>query len=108
MRLGLAFADAMRVVRLVLEGAAMHTVELLEEAMEVARRLGYHVRVEPLEGHAGYCVVAGKKLLLVDLAAGPAERLDTVLDALREDAAIEPGDLSPTLQRLLGRHKAAA
>lgn len=86
----------------------MHTVELLEEAIEVARRLGYHVRVEPLEGHAGYCVVAGKKLLLVDLAAGPAERLDTVLDALREDAAIEPGDLSPTLQRLLGRHKAAA
>ena len=59
-----------------MEGSAMHTVELLEEAIEVARRLGYHVRVEPLDGHAGYCVVAGKKLLLVDLAAGPAERQD--------------------------------
>lgn len=88
----------------------MHTVELLDEAIALARRLGYTVRLEALDGHAGSCVVAGRKLLLVDLAAGPAERLETVLDALREDAAaagVDEQTVSPTLRRLIAPRRAA-
>lgn len=88
----------------------MHTVELLDEAIALAKRLGYTVRLEALDGHAGSCVVAGRKLLLVDLAAGPAERLDTVLEALREEVAstsIDEQDVCPTLRRLIAPRRAA-
>ncbi|MEX2187660.1 MAG: hypothetical protein WD875_12730 [Pirellulales bacterium] len=92
----------------------MHTVELLEEAIALAQMLGYEVRLEALDGHAGSCVVAGRKLLLVDLAASPAERLDTVLDALREESfakgfaqAVDERTLSPALRRLVVRRRAA-
>ncbi len=79
----------------------MHTVELLDEAIGLARSLGYEVRLEAVDGHAGSCVVAGRKLLFVDVAASPAERLDTVLDVLGEDAGVDGCEVSSTLQRLV-------
>lgn len=88
----------------------MHTVELLDEAMALARKLGYDVRLEAVEGHAGSCVVAGRKLLFVDLAASPAERLETVLEALGDElgASAQPDawTTSPTLRKLVGRRAA--
>jgi hypothetical protein len=48
--------------------AWMHTVELLQEAVEAARRLGYEVRQDWLGGNGGgHCLVRGRKWLLLDL-----------------------------------------
>jgi hypothetical protein len=66
----------------------MHTVEVLREALATAERLGYKLRVENLAGSSGgVCVIAGRKHLFVELAQSPAEQLEIVLAALREDPA---------------------
>jgi hypothetical protein len=66
----------------------MHTVELLEEAVHAARRLGYEVRQDWLGGDGGgHCLVRGRKWLLLDIAQSPDEQLEVVGDALRGEAA---------------------
>jgi hypothetical protein len=62
----------------------MHTVELLQEAVEAARRLGYEVRQDWLGGDGGgHCIVRGRKWLLLDVAQSADEQLDVVAEALR-------------------------
>ena len=64
----------------------MHTVELLQEAVEAARRLGYEVRQDWLGGDGGgHCIVRGRKWLLLDVAQTADEQLDVVADALRSE-----------------------
>ncbi len=64
----------------------MHTVELLEAALALASRLGYKVRQEWLGGFTGGgCELRGQKVLFLDLALGPEDQLDQVIDALRRD-----------------------
>ena len=64
----------------------MHTVELLEHALDLADRLGYEVRQEWLGGLAGGgCELRGRKTLFLDLALGPEDQLDQVVDALRHE-----------------------
>jgi len=64
----------------------MHTVELLEGALDLAGRLGYKIRQEWLGGSGGGgCELAGRKILFLDLALNPTEQLDQVLDALRHE-----------------------
>jgi hypothetical protein len=66
----------------------MHTVELLKEAVEAARRLGYEVRQDWLGGDGGgHCIVRGRKWLLLDVAQTAEEQLDVVADALRSEAS---------------------
>lgn len=66
----------------------MHTVELLQEALEAARRVGYEVRQDWLGGNGGgHCLVRGRKMVLLDIAQSAEEQLDVVTDALR----VEPG-----------------
>jgi hypothetical protein len=66
----------------------MHTVELLDQAIDVAERLGYCVRHEWLGGSAaGGCEVAGRKILFLDLAQSPQEQLEEVLGTLRRESA---------------------
>jgi hypothetical protein len=66
----------------------MHTVELLEEAVNAARRLGYEVRHDWLGGDGGgHCIVRGRKWLLLDMAQTAEEQLDVVADALRGEIA---------------------
>jgi hypothetical protein len=66
--------------------AGMHTVELLDEAMEAARRLGYEVRQDWLGGDGGgHCLVRGRKWLLLDVAQTADEQLDVVGEALRTE-----------------------
>ncbi len=67
----------------------MHTVELLQEALEAARGLGYDVRQDWLGGDGGgHCLVRGRRMLLLDVAQTPDEQLEVVADALRgEDRA---------------------
>jgi hypothetical protein len=62
----------------------MHTVELLQEALAAARKLGYEVRQDWLGGNGGgHCLVRGRKLLLLDIAQSTEEQLDIVVEALR-------------------------
>jgi hypothetical protein len=66
----------------------MHTVELLHEAVDAAKRLGYEVRQDWLGGDGGgHCIVRGRKWLLLDVAQSADEQLEVVADALRGETA---------------------
>jgi hypothetical protein len=86
----------------------MHTVELLEQALDVARQAGYKIRQEWLdECSAGACTVKGQKLLFLDPMQSTRDQLDQVLDVLREDAAAQQLAAATKLGGLLtGRHAA--
>ena len=82
----------------------MHTVELREQALAVAEKLGYHVREEWLGGNGGGpCEFAGRKWIFVDLALSAVEQLEQIAEALRSDPALGTIPLSRPLRALLGR-----
>ncbi len=85
----------------------MHTVEMLEQALEVAGRLGYTVRQEWLAGCGGGCELKGKKLLFIDLDLDPAEQLDQVLDTLRREPDTSKLPMPRELGNLLKPRKSA-
>jgi hypothetical protein len=61
----------------------MHTVQLLEAALDTARSLGYEVRLEWLGGSGGGdCEIQGRRYLFVDVAQSPAEQLEHVTSSL--------------------------
>jgi hypothetical protein len=77
----------------------MLTVEALEQALDLAVRLGYTVRQDCFAGSGGgACQLKGRKFLFVDLDLGPEEQLDQVVGALRH----EPNSLSLPIPRELG------
>lgn len=64
----------------------MLTVELLERALELARKSGYQVRQQWLEGcESGACIIKGQKWLLLDPMQSPREQLEVVLAVLQGD-----------------------
>jgi hypothetical protein len=66
----------------------MHTVELLHEAVDAAKQLGFEVRQDWLGGDGGgHCIVRGRKWLLLDVAQSADEQLEIVADALRGETA---------------------
>lgn len=80
----------------------MHTVELLDEAIEAARRLGYEVRQDWLGGDGGgHCLVRGRKWLLLDVAQTADEQLEIVAEALRGEIgavrAVQSAELADRL-----------
>jgi len=80
----------------------MHTVELLQEALEAARRLGYEVRQDWLGGNGGgHCLVRGRKWVLLDLAQTPDEQLEVLADALRGEIGATRAVKSPELAERL-------
>ena len=80
----------------------MHTVELLEQALAAAQRLGYGIRHEWLGGTGGgFCEFGGRKWIFVDLALSTVEQLDQVAAALRQDPALPSLELSRPLHSLL-------
>jgi hypothetical protein len=86
----------------------MDSVELLEEAMQAARRVGYEIREEWLGGSSGgACVVGGRKMLFLDLSLGPRQRLDQVLGGLRAEPKSAEIAMTTTLRRILDARKAA-
>jgi hypothetical protein len=86
----------------------MHTVELLNEAVDTARRLGYEVRQDWLGGNGGgHCLVRGRKWLLLDVAQTVDEQLDVVTDALRMEAGVAKAVRSPELAKRLNIRSAA-
>lgn len=85
----------------------MHTVAVLEQALNVARQLGYRVRQEWLDGHgAGACEFNGRRWIFVDLALTPDEQLRQVLDVLRLHPEVAALRVSPVLETLLPRRAA--
>jgi hypothetical protein len=86
----------------------MHTVELLQEALEAARGLGYDVRQDWLGGDGGgHCLVRGRRMLLLDVAQSPDEQLDVVADALRGEGSTTLKVSRPLAERLKARAAAA-
>lgn len=87
----------------------MNSLQLLADALDVARQLGFEIREEPLgEGKSGACRIRGRKLLLLDSQLGPRERLERVLDAIRDAVGLEHLSVRPALKHLLARAKPAA
>ena len=86
----------------------MHTVELLNEAMDAARRLGYEVRQDWLGGNGGgHCLVRGRKWLLLDVAQTVDEQLHVVTDALRGEAGAKQVIKSAELAKRVNVRSAA-
>ena len=80
----------------------MHTAQLLSQAIDAARRLGYQVREDALDGAGGgHCLIRGKKCLLLDLTQTHREQLNDVLDALRSEPNLSEIKLTPALSNLL-------
>jgi hypothetical protein len=86
----------------------MHTVELLKQALRCAEQLGYTVRQEWLAGAGGgACEIKGRKYLFLDLTAGPADQLDQVVEALRQEPQLPSLPLGRELGDLLALRKSA-
>lgn len=80
----------------------MHTVELLNEALDTARKLGYDVRQDWLGGNGGgHCLVRGRKWVLLDLAQTPEEQLSVVTDAISGDESATSIKISSELAERL-------
>ncbi len=78
----------------------MNIVKRLEKGIAAARGLGYSVRQEWLDGEGGgTCILRGEQILFVDLSQNINDQLEVVLDALRQDPAVDL--LDPTLLRRL-------
>lgn len=86
----------------------MHTVEVLDEAVRVAERLGYGIRHEWLGGSTGGgCEIAGKKWMFVDLALSPLEQLDQIVQSLKFDPLVYTVSMSEQLRDLMQVRKIA-
>jgi hypothetical protein len=86
----------------------MHTVELLEEAIDLAKQWGFAVREEWLDGaRAGVCQFKGRTWIFIDLSLAPQEQLSNVLAALRSVPNPPQSMLSPALEKILTIPKAA-
>jgi hypothetical protein len=67
-----------------LEKSGMRTLELLDYLIELARRLGYAVREEWLDGSGGgACVLKGQKILFVDQSLAPSDRIEQIARSLK-------------------------
>ena len=86
----------------------MHTVELLQEAIALAQRVGYQMRQEWLGGSGGGgCEIKGKKWIFLDLALGPADQLEQVLETLRREPSLLALPMPYQLRDLLATRKSA-
>lgn len=87
----------------------MYTVDLLRDALDLAARAGYEIRQDWLAGGGGgACELKGRKLLVLDLALGPAEQLESVIDALRTEPEVHRLSMPYQLRDLLGLADVAA
>lgn len=87
----------------------MHTAQLLAQALDAAKRLGYEVREDALEGAGGgHCLIRGKRCLMIDMTQSYREQLGDVLDALREAPNLTSIELHPALVERISPHRKAA
>lgn len=82
--------------------------ELLDEATDVARRLGYEVRRRLLGGAGGGCrLVDGRVRVTLDAESGAGMRLSVLADALRGDPRLARAPMSTELAEYLAPRRAA-
>lgn len=80
----------------------MHTVELLEQAVATAQKLGYKIRQEWLGGAGGgFCEFGGNKWIFIDLSLNVIEQLEQVTGALRDDPTIHTIELPTQIDQIL-------
>lgn len=80
----------------------MHTVELLEHALDATVRLGYSVRQEWLAGDGGGgCELKGRKLFFLDLDLEPADQLEQVMETLRREPEVVTLSMPGGLRQML-------
>ena len=63
----------------------MDDEELIERLSGLAEGFGYAVRMEPLGGDGGACILGGKKMLFVDAVASREVQIETFARALIEE-----------------------
>ena len=86
----------------------MHTVELLERALQLAGRLGFRVREECVGGNGGgSCVLRGQKWLFLDPTLDISDQLELTCQALQADPGIHAIAVPVELAVLLRIRKAA-
>jgi hypothetical protein len=83
--------------------ARMHSVELLEEAIALAHRLGFQIRQEWVGTGGGACEFRGQRWLFIDLSQTVVDQLDCVREAIASCPQWQSGAISPQLDRLLRR-----
>ena len=60
-------------------------ISRLNRFIEQARKMGYEIRQEMLDGQgAAVCQVKGKPCLFLDLSSGPAEQLEAIKNTLSD------------------------
>ena len=86
----------------------MHHLELLEQALTVARKVGFLVREEYVgDIDGGSCVVRGQKMLFLDPQLSIPDRLVIVCEALAAEEQLDRSNLPDELaQRLIVRRAA--
>lgn len=86
----------------------MDSVEALDEALAVARTLGFEIREDWFDGRGGGpCRIRGRKCLFLDLQLSPRDRLAQVLETLRSEPGVAQIGMSAMLGRLLSGGRAA-
>ena len=86
----------------------MHTVELLDQAIDLAKRLGYAIRQDFFAGcGGGGCELKGRRFLFLDLDLSPEEQLDQVVAVLRHEPAAATLPMTRELGELLKVRKIA-
>ena len=86
----------------------MHTADLLEEALKMAKTLGFNIRHEWLDGSGGGgCEIRGERWIFIDLALGTAEQLAQVTEAISQDAQASTLPIQPELGKQLKLRKSA-
>lgn len=71
----------------------MHTIDILEEAIQLASSSGWQVRHEWLGGsRGGACRLGVKHLLFIDRSLTAEEQLDQVLQGLRDQLSRSPAN----------------
>ena len=80
----------------------MRTLELLDYLVDLARRLGYEIREEWLEGMGGgACEVRGKRIMFLDQSLPPSERVEQLANSLRGNVDLERIYVLPEARELL-------
>ncbi len=86
----------------------MHTVDLVGEALAIAKRAGYRIRQEYLGGTmGGGCEFGGQKWIFLDISLGPVDQLDQILEVLRQEPLVVGIPMSEPLRTRLGIRKVA-
>ena len=80
----------------------MHSVEMIEYTIDLAKRLGYEIRQDWLGGATGGCCeLRGTKWLFLDLSLSAEERLAQLADALVQDPRIAEEELPAAVHEYL-------